>query len=599
MLRCRAASVCASFVILSMLGDAVHAEPSSLWDHNNSLMGLYADGAARVFRYQNPRRAMKKEGVQPGTLLFQGQKSGANYSGTAFVFSRRCGAIPYPVNGTASNDERQITLYGRAPSGLDSDCRPIAYRQDVLEFSFLEAGTPPPAIMSSQQLSSEASARLAEIRKQEEQADRFRRERVAEEQRLAELRAFLTAQSGCARLDLAACQIALASPQATAGDRTRVLAWRASALDFETYRTACQTGSVGACEAALASPALIAGQRQLLERWRDEASPRHRAGALLSEAAGSIQSVTATIVTSLRNLPVSTRIASAIAVVLAVSLAVMMHRARHGTHTQPSTAPAFAAPVPEPRAWLSPELQPSSSDTAMVNPSAAVPVAMPPPIPTNLRDTPAAFAAMELALGYLEEVRAAERPAVDDEIGRKHQLNTLSLASKQLEKAEKLDPDAVLKAADADAAFRVSINELKAEALFLEGTVHQAYDLRRAIPALVKSTALNPNDPRAFFVLGLTHAANHNKRHAIEALTRAVALDPGNLKYRLELDRAQNLSASEVAAYKVTRGAEHVFDAGVGVANAGILLWNIFAVTWNVLTFPIRLVLRIAEGPRR
>ena len=142
---------------------------------------------------------------------------------------------------------------------------------------------------------------------------------------------------------------------------------------------------------------------------------------------------------------------------------------------------------------------------------------------------------------------------------------------------------------------------MKAEALFLEGVTHQTYDVKRAIPSLVKATMLNPNDPRPFYVLGLTHAANHNKKAAVAALARAVALDPKNLSYRKELNRVENMTAAEIAAYKATRGAEHVFDAGVGVANAGIrvfnfgvILWNIFAFTYNVLTWPLRLVLRIA-----
>ena len=47
------------------------------------------------------------------------------------------------------------------------------------------------------------------------------------------------------------------------------------------------------------------------------------------------------------------------------------------------------------------------------------------------------------------------------------------------------DPDAILEVANDEVEVRFSINELKAEALLLEGTTHQLYDINRAIPALV------------------------------------------------------------------------------------------------------------------
>ena len=205
-------------------------------------------------------------------------------------------------------------------------------------------------------------------------------------------------------------------------------------------------------------------------------------------------------------------------------------------------------------------------------------------------------------MAYLTEVREADRPAFDDELTRKQHLNTLSLAAKQLEKAESLDPDAVYeREADDGTPLRFSVSEVKAEALFLEGMTHSTYDMKRAIPSLMKATALNPDDPCAFFALGIVHAANHNKKQALAAFRRAVALDPKNLTYRKELNRVENMTAAEIAAYKATRGAEHVYDAGIGVANAGVrvynvgvILWNIFAFTYHVLTWPLRLAIRIA-----
>jgi tetratricopeptide (TPR) repeat protein len=212
----------------------------------------------------------------------------------------------------------------------------------------------------------------------------------------------------------------------------------------------------------------------------------------------------------------------------------------------------------------------------------------PPPVPTAAieRDTLGAVAALELALAYLEEVREAATPDHDDKDARKHLLNTLALAAKQLELANKLDSNAVLEGEDDAIPYRFTVNELKAEALLLEGITHQRYDIRRAIPALTAATKLNPNSARAFYVLGLVHAANMNKAQSVAAFERAVALDPKNIAYRKELNRTQNLSAAEVAGYKVTRAGERVFDGAVTT-------WNVFAVIWNILTFPLRVVLGI------
>lgn len=212
--------------------------------------------------------------------------------------------------------------------------------------------------------------------------------------------------------------------------------------------------------------------------------------------------------------------------------------------------------------------------------------ASPPPAPDRPRDTPGAIAALELALAYIEEVRDADRPRLDDIAERKHQLNTLALAAKQLDLARRLDPDAIFEAVTDEVEYRFSINELKAEALLLEGTTHQVYDINRAIPALVAATQLNPNNPRAFYVLGLTHAANMNRAKAVAAFEQAVALDPKNIAYRKELNRVQNVSGAEIAAYRATRAGEKVFDASVTT-------WNIFAIVWNIATFPLRVVVAI------
>jgi hypothetical protein len=105
-----------------------------LWSHNGSLMRLLANGTEREFLYEVPRTGLSAVGVSKGTLLFKGIKAGNSYSGTAYVFSQ-CGATPYNVSGPVSDDQRQVTLYGRAPI-KDRQCSIASYRDDTLIFKF-------------------------------------------------------------------------------------------------------------------------------------------------------------------------------------------------------------------------------------------------------------------------------------------------------------------------------------------------------------------------------------------------------------------------------------------------------------------------------
>jgi hypothetical protein len=108
----------------------------SFWTHNGSLVYLTAEGDGRSFYYERPREAIRAAGAEPGTLLFQGQRRGQTYSGTAYVFAGRCGAIPYQVRGTVSNQDRRVTMEGQAPSGISRDCQVTGSRRDVLVFDY-------------------------------------------------------------------------------------------------------------------------------------------------------------------------------------------------------------------------------------------------------------------------------------------------------------------------------------------------------------------------------------------------------------------------------------------------------------------------------
>lgn len=114
------------------------AGATSLWNHNGSVVELRASGNAREFYYAEPRKSLP---VAPGTLLFTGKREGNIYTGQAYVFSSRCGPRSFAVMGPVSDDERTVTLYGRAPR-RNANCEIVGSRDEVLIFSYLQAGVP-------------------------------------------------------------------------------------------------------------------------------------------------------------------------------------------------------------------------------------------------------------------------------------------------------------------------------------------------------------------------------------------------------------------------------------------------------------------------
>jgi hypothetical protein len=109
---------------------------ASFWLHNGSVVTLEADGESRRFIYHQPREGVAKAGAKAGSILFQGIRSGDSYSGTAYLFSLRCGPQSYEVSGKVSADQRLVTLSGQAPV-LGKDCRVRRQKTDTLEFRFM------------------------------------------------------------------------------------------------------------------------------------------------------------------------------------------------------------------------------------------------------------------------------------------------------------------------------------------------------------------------------------------------------------------------------------------------------------------------------
>jgi hypothetical protein len=135
-MRMLAASFCCAVIAISATDGAAQVAPTR-WDHNGSQVSLSAEGPRRQFHYQVPADHLLPLGVLPGTLLFDGRRNGNQYSGTAYVFSKLCGALPYAVASPVSPDQRTVTMYGKAPI-VDSSCRAVEYRDDDLFFNLVE-----------------------------------------------------------------------------------------------------------------------------------------------------------------------------------------------------------------------------------------------------------------------------------------------------------------------------------------------------------------------------------------------------------------------------------------------------------------------------
>lgn len=111
------------------------ADHPNRWMHNGSVMRLEASGTRRRFFYSTPRPGMRKVGVAPGTLLFDGARNGETYAGTAYIFARGCPPTPYHVEGRVAGGDRRVEMTGRAPR-IGAGCTTSGHRDDELVFTF-------------------------------------------------------------------------------------------------------------------------------------------------------------------------------------------------------------------------------------------------------------------------------------------------------------------------------------------------------------------------------------------------------------------------------------------------------------------------------
>jgi hypothetical protein len=109
-------------------------DEGTLWTLQGSSLVLTIDGDTWTFRYLEPRPGMIEEGVRRGTILFKGREHGEGLAGTAYRFSKRCGALPYEVSGEFEADG-SLVLAGDGARGLDRSCTVTQTEHYTLEFT--------------------------------------------------------------------------------------------------------------------------------------------------------------------------------------------------------------------------------------------------------------------------------------------------------------------------------------------------------------------------------------------------------------------------------------------------------------------------------
>jgi len=110
---------------------------SSIWNHNNSTMGLVRKGKERAILYLEPRDGLFGLGIEAGSPLFEGiATDDSTYHGWSYTYSANCGSLNYETWGKVSPDNKRIVIQGTAPK-LDDECREIGKRKVSMTFDFL------------------------------------------------------------------------------------------------------------------------------------------------------------------------------------------------------------------------------------------------------------------------------------------------------------------------------------------------------------------------------------------------------------------------------------------------------------------------------
>lgn len=115
---------------------------TSLWCHNNSLMGLVEDGTTRKLVYYKPRNDDIASAVRSEPVLAEATVTNGTWTGKVRHYSARCGNRQYDVAGTASSDDKRLDLLGQRDSFAGKTCDDVKKVSESLAFSYAGPFTP-------------------------------------------------------------------------------------------------------------------------------------------------------------------------------------------------------------------------------------------------------------------------------------------------------------------------------------------------------------------------------------------------------------------------------------------------------------------------
>lgn len=179
--------------------------------------------------------------------------------------------------------------------------------------------------------------------------------------------------------------------------------------------------------------------------------------------------------------------------------------------------------------------------------------------------------ALVLANSYLDEVKEVA-DSFDQVIALGHDeaidaLRTLDLADRQIAVGEA----APLTEPEVDAGMSVA-TLLKATSTLYRGVINGFSLGRRSEGLRLVQEAISLVDtfPMAYHALAVLHLELGQKEPAVEALRKAVELDPENLEFRKFLDRVESESGTAIKA-AAFRGSRRVLGCLVVLGAVGVL----------------------------
>lgn len=186
-----------------------------------------------------------------------------------------------------------------------------------------------------------------------------------------------------------------------------------------------------------------------------------------------------------------------------------------------------------------------------------------------------AISALKLANSYLDEVVNMIPNPFQIEPGEVNEIiKTLDLASKQLDKAERLDP-AVKVSHEVEAGVRELDSKTTRSSILLYKGLATGFgkgDKTAGAKLIEQCIALVPTGfANAHFALAILYADSGRKSDGIQHLRKAIELDPENIEYQKTLGRLENESGVKlrIAAFK---GSWKVFLILCAISLVGLLM---------------------------